>query len=184
MGNWYKNVTLWGPPQAEVAAALARHQRQAYVTPTRDGLTVVFDARSDETGDPSELGDLALTLSQELACVALAAAVFDDDALLLALYEHGTQTGEYNSTAASSLGAAALARAFHVSGWTPLIWALLHGPHLPFFVFESFRHRLLLRAFGHPPWAFATGYNYIHHGEPPEGFVEDDLLHVGDRDPS
>jgi hypothetical protein len=179
MGNWYKNITLRGPDQAEVAAVLRRLDRRAYVTPTRDSVTVVFDRASDEEGDPGELGDLVMALSHELDCAALAAAVFDDDVLLLGLYDHGTQVGEYNSAGRSTLGATSLSRAFGVGRRAPLLWALLGCARLPLFLFESFRHRLLVRALGHPIWAVATGYGYLRRGELPEGLAANALVHVG-----
>jgi hypothetical protein len=115
VGNWYKNITTIGPPQTEVAEALMRHGRQAYVTPTRERDTVVFDRESDEATDPGGLGDLALTLSQELGCPTLAAVVYEDDVPLLALYDSGTQVGKYNSTGPSTLPDGGLARRFGAS---------------------------------------------------------------------
>jgi hypothetical protein len=179
VGNWYKNITTRGPSQAEVVEALLRLGRRAYVTPTRDGITVVFDDSSDVNGDPTELGDLALSLSANLSCPSLAAAVFDDDVLLLGLYEKGTQVGEYNSSGTSTLSPAALARAFQVPHRASFVWLLMKWPRLPVFIFESFRHRLLIRALRQPVWAFATGYNYIAQGEPPEDLDPAQLMHVG-----
>ena len=91
MGNWYTNITVSGPPQADVVAVLQAHDRHAYATPTLNGITVVFDRTSEDSGCAEELGDLAMTLSQDLRCPALAAAVFDDDVLLLSLYDRGAQ---------------------------------------------------------------------------------------------
>ena len=71
MGNFYKNLCLVGPGQSDVAAALERHGRVAFVTPEENRMTVAFDLESDEIGDPAELGDLALTLSQDLDCPVL-----------------------------------------------------------------------------------------------------------------
>jgi hypothetical protein len=179
VGNFYKNVTLSGPGSADVAAALARYGRVAYLTPTRAGVSVVYDLESDEIGDPRDLGDLALTLSKDLSCPALAAAVYDDDDLLLGLYDRGTQVGEYYSAGASSLSSGALCRTLGVSGRAPIAAALLRAPHR-LFVFESFRHALLLKALGLPEWAYASGYDYIQRGEPPPGLRPEDLLHVGE----
>lgn len=178
VGNWYKNITTLGPAQAELAAVLSRHARRAFLTPTRDMVTVVFDERSDGEADPNELGDLALTLSLELNCPALAAAVYDDDVLLLALYVAGKQLGEFNSAGPSTLSARSLAGAFGASRRTPLLWLLLRSPRLPLFLFESFRHRLLLLTLGQPDWAFATGYKYIRKGEPPEDLEIADMMHI------
>jgi hypothetical protein len=182
MGNWYKNITVSGS-QADVVAVLQAHDRQAYVTPTLNGVTVVFDRASDDSGSPEEVGDLAMTLSHELKCPALAAAVFDDDVLLLGLYDQGAQVGEYNSAGPSTLRASSLSRAFRAAARAPLVWALLACPRIPMFIFESFRHRLLLRLLKHPAWAFATGYKYISRGEPPEDLESNALLHVNGQAP-
>lgn len=181
MGNWYANITVFRPSQAAVVATLQTHGRRAFVTPTRNGVTVVFDRESEESGSPVELGSLAMNLSQELSCPALAAAVFDDDMLLLGLYDQGAQLGEYNSTGPSTLAAGRLSRAFCVASRTPAVWALLAWPRMPLFIFESFRHRLLLRLLGHSTWAFATGYKYISRGEPPAGLDPGELVHVDGR---
>ena len=178
MGNWYKNVTTRGPSQADVMAILARYTRRAYVTPTRDAVTVVFDERSEAEMQPTELGDLAFTLSSELRCPTLAAAVYDDDVLLLALYDAGRQVGEFNSAGVSTLHASDLARVFRVPERTFLLWLILESPRVPLFIFESFRHRLLLRALRHPLWALASGYRYIREGELPEDLTLEDLTHV------
>jgi hypothetical protein len=179
VGNFYKNVTLLGPAQADVAAVLLRHRRTAYLTPSRAGAIVVYDLDSDEIGDPSELGDIALTLSQELACLALAAAVYDDDDLLLGLYDKGSQIGEYNSSGPSTLGAAELCRRFDALARTPAVATVLQLPRM-LLVFESFRHRLLLKALRLPESAFAAGYKYIQQGEPPPGIALGELLHIGE----
>jgi len=183
VGNFYKNVTLFGPPRDAVLAALAGHERTAYVSPTRRRFTVVYDRDSDEAGGPDALGDLSMTLSADLACPALAAAVYDDDVLLLGLYDRGRQIGEYNSSGTSTLTAASLAGAFDAAPRTAIVAALLALPRWPLFLFESTRHRLIAGALGMPPWARATGYRYIAQDEPPPGLTESDLEHVG-RGPS
>ena len=50
---------------------------------------------------------------------------------------------------------------------------------MPLFIFESFRHRLLIRVLAMPPWAFATGYKYIQQGEPPPELEGTVLTHIG-----
>ncbi len=184
MGNFYKNVTVVGPGQGDVVAVLARHERTAYVTPTRRGVTVVFDRQADAVGNPTELGDVALTLSQELACPTMAAAVYDDDVLLLDLYDRGVQVAEYNSSGFSSMAPDALARVLGLPlARRPLLWALLNAPRIPLFLFETWRHFLLIRVLGMPAWAGATGYKYIQQGEPPPDIDPTELVHVGEVRP-
>jgi hypothetical protein len=178
VGNWYNNITTVGPGQADIAAWCARHDRHAYVTPTRAGITVVFDRDVDQAADPGELGDLALVASLELGCPVFAAAVYDDDVLLLALYDSGKQIGEYSSANRSTLGAATLCRLFGVRMRAPIVWLVLNSPRLPFFLFESFRHQLLLRILRQPLWALASGYRYIRKGDPPPHLEETDLVHI------
>jgi hypothetical protein len=184
MGNFYKNVTVLGPSQADVVGVLERHARIAYVTPSHQGITVVFDREVDAAGGPAELGDIALTLSQDLACTTIAAAVYDDDVLLLALYQRGTQIGEYNSSGGSTLSAASLGRAVGLSrARVLLVWAVLGAPRLPLFLFETWRHFLLLRFLRMPAWAGGTGYKYVHQGEPPPDLGQEYLVHVGEKRP-
>jgi hypothetical protein len=178
MGNFYKNITVLGPAHEAVVAALENHRRTAYVSPTEAGITVVFDRDSEENGDPVELGDLSLILSRDLSCVALAAAVYDDDVLLLSLYDRGSELGEYNSAQTSSLSSAALAKAFRVQKRTPLVAAVLRSPHLPVFAFESMRHGLLIKLLRVPRWAASTGYRYLLHGEHPPGLDPSLLRHI------
>jgi len=179
MGNFYKNVTIISASQAAILSSLENHNRTAYVTPTRDGVTVVFDLQSDEIGDPVELGDIAITLSSDLACVTMAAAVYDDDVLLLGLYDSGVQIGEYTTTGGSNLTARSIARVLGLSsGRTILLAMLLGSPRFPLFVFETWRHHLILKVLGLPLWATATGYNYIHQGEPPPGLRPEELVHT------
>lgn len=178
MGNFYKNVTLRGPSREGVISALEQLGRVAYVSPTRDGFTTVFDLDADEVDDPSELGDLALTLSENLRCVSLAAAVYDDDVLLLGVYSSGKQEGEYNSSGSSGLGAFSLARECGSRWRAPLVWLILALPHVAI-LFESCRHGLLLWALGIPSWGYATGYKYIQRGEPPPDAPAEALRHVG-----
>jgi len=71
VGNFYKNVTLFGPPRDAVIAALAGHERTAYVSPTERSFTVVYDRNSDEAGGPDALSDLSMTLYADLAGAAL-----------------------------------------------------------------------------------------------------------------
>jgi hypothetical protein len=55
------------------------------------------------------------------------------------------------------------------------------APHMPLFVFETWRHALILKMLGMPPWAAGTGYKYVHQGEPPPDLDPDDLIHVGEN---
>jgi hypothetical protein len=170
MGNFYCNFTTRGPSVDDIARVLTDHGRTAYVSPTVEGKTVVFDEAADEL-DPVEIDRVGELLSRELGCPALAAAVADDDELWLALYEAGERRVEYSSRGANH-GALALSRAFGRPWMCPLVWVLLQWPYL---VFESWRHGLLAKALGVPGWCVATGFRYIEQDELPEGLDASDL---------
>src|SRR5690349_906618 len=100
MGNFYCNFTTRGPSADDVARVLTAHRRSAYITPTRNGKTVVFEKEADglDVTDIDAVGEL---LSRELGCPTLAAAVADDDELLLLLSQAGERRSEYSSQGAN-----------------------------------------------------------------------------------
>jgi hypothetical protein len=174
MGNFYCNFTTRGPSVEEIVRVLNEHRRSAYVTPTVDRKTVIFDEAADEL-DEAHIDAVGKLLSQELACPALAAAVADDDELWLALYEAGERRVEYSSRG-TNRGAYALARAFGRAWLFPVVWVVLQWPY---FIFESWRHALLAKALGVPRWSVATGFRYIEQDELPDGLEESDLRRTG-----
>jgi len=153
---------------------LVEHRRSAYVTPTVDGKTVVFDEAADWL-EVSQIDTVGSLLSSELAYPALAAAVADDDELLLMLYEGGERRVVYSSRGAHR-GAYALCQAFGRLWYAPLVWMLMQWPY---FIFESWRHALLAKALGVPSWSVATGFRYIDEDELPDGLEESDLRRLG-----
>ena len=167
MGNFYTNVTLRGVQSSSVTAALQMLYRQAYVAPARADCVTIFDART-ESQDPNELGALAATLSERLACVALAALNHDDSILALALYDRGRLITEYSSDSPAGTDAGRLCHAFGADApWSRLLLAgLLRGPRP---LFEIERHRLIARVLGLPPWVAGGGYTYVAQGEAPDG---------------
>jgi hypothetical protein len=181
VGNSYANVTLRGPDREAVVAFLREERRRAYVTPTWGGITVVFDQAADADGAPDELPALAEALSRRFDCPALAAAVHDDDVLLLWLHDRGALAGEYDSRGARRLRARTLKTLFGTTrssvAW---LWTLLALPRPVPVLFETWRHAFIVRALGLPDWALATGYRYVREGEPPEGLDPAELRHTGD----
>jgi hypothetical protein len=162
MGNFYCNFTTRGPSAEEIVRLLDTENRSAFVSPTLNGRTVIFEEASDELS-PDEIDAVGTVLSRELNCPALAAVVADDDELLLVLYESGRRTIEYSSRGANR-GAVAISRAFGRIWLAPLVWVLLQWPYL---IFESMRHAMLAKLLGIPPWCVASGYRYISEGESP-----------------
>jgi len=43
VGNLYLNDTVRGPTQAEIGSAIRESGRSAFVSPIRDGSTVIYD---------------------------------------------------------------------------------------------------------------------------------------------
>ncbi|HYJ48238.1 MAG TPA: hypothetical protein VEV81_16615, partial [Pyrinomonadaceae bacterium] len=99
MGNFYTNVTLRGPDQDSIAEHLTRQQRTAYVSPTVDHCTVVYDEEC-ESQDTQVLEQLAAGLSERFGCPALAVLNHDDDILWYKLFEAGRLADEYDSAPA------------------------------------------------------------------------------------
>ena len=85
MGNFYTNVVVRGPSEADVAATLGALRRTSLVVTHPTGFVFVYDSEAD-TQKEGAIESLALTLATRLRCPALAALNHDDDALLLWLY--------------------------------------------------------------------------------------------------
>lgn len=96
MGQFLTNIVLRGPIQGDVAAFLASSGRSAFVSPTVNGCTIVFDEAS-ESQDLDTLMEAAEMLSTKLNCPALATLVHDSDVLILICYDSGRLVMDYNS---------------------------------------------------------------------------------------
>ncbi len=187
MGNFYTNLTLRGPTQAEVAAALAG--RTALVTPSEAGCVVVFDEACDSQ-DPELLAGLAEQLSRQFRCPVLAVLNHDDDILNYLLYLYGNLEDQYDSSpnyfdpdaepAAPSGGDAAKLCAAFESPNVAAVESILRQSGLDEdgYTFEVERHEDLVLALGLPTFGVGAGYNYVSQGELPEGLTELDLIRV------
>ncbi len=103
MGAFYWNIVLKGPSQGDIADALAEMSVEAWISPTIDGITAVYDAISDGyTG--IILGRLSSQLSMRFGCSALAAGVWDSDVLCYQLYKDGERDDYYQSDRPESDG--------------------------------------------------------------------------------
>jgi len=96
MGLFYTNMTLYRPDRSEVAAALRRLKRSAFLSPTLDGHTVVFDEAIEEQ-DTEAIEQLSQLITKEMSCVAMTAVLHDDNVLYLWLFEKGKLRDHYNS---------------------------------------------------------------------------------------
>ena len=189
VGSFYTNVTLCGPEQAPVAEYLASRNRQTIVSPTVEGVTVVYDAIT-ESQDPDTLTSLGRELSAQLDCSALAALCHDDDVLWLQLHVDGRLVDEYDSTPGyfddvppsgpEGGDAAALCTAFGAEERVGKVEGILRrGQGFGGYTFAQQRHDALAGELGIPPALVTVGYDYLTRGEVPAGFNPADFVHTG-----
>ena len=82
MGLFYTTFTTLGPDATAVSAALKKLRRAAFVSPTVEAYTVVYDQKTEEQ-DFTEIEKLGVELSKACGAPVLAAALHDDDVLYL-----------------------------------------------------------------------------------------------------
>jgi hypothetical protein len=168
LGNFYTNVTLKGPDQTLVVDYLKSLHRNAYVSPSLDGITVVYDAEC-ERQDESILELLASELSRYFHCTALAVLIHDDDVLWYTLYQEGELRDRYNSNA-YYFEAPSVSSPLKQGGDARMLAGLLGAHHAEkdvdailrrSYTFEVERHTDLARVLGLPSFCVAIGYNYL-----------------------
>jgi hypothetical protein len=181
VGNFYTNITTVGPSQDELLPYLRELRRAAYVSPTIQEVTVIYDRECDKQR-VEDLHQLSAALTERFDCKAAAALVHDDDVLFFAAYDRGELVTEYESSAGREIRPLKLCRLFGVSTWrVPRVWLALVRPHL-LYLFEAFRHRRLIRLLNLSHLAVGVGYNYIEGGELPafQDGQEPELRHTRD----
>jgi hypothetical protein len=91
MGLTYSNMTVRGPTQEAVKEYLASIGQGAFVSPTVDGLTVVYH-------DDFDLDfEYAADFSRRFSCPVLVVHEFDNDLLNYQLYDAGQFVDDYDS---------------------------------------------------------------------------------------
>jgi len=95
MGAFYVNYTIKGADRKSIIKALSG--RTAFVSPERNGYTIVFDKESDSQNQ-KVIAKLAAQLSTSLHRTVLTVLNHDSDIFWYQLYENGTLTDQYNST--------------------------------------------------------------------------------------
>ena len=181
----YTNITFAGPTQERLVEVLRRLQWHAYVSPTVDGVTTVFEFAS-EALQPEVIRDLAGDLSGAFDCPALAVINQRDSVLSFWLFEGGKQTVAYDSCPSYFWGehlppavenVMRLCEAFGAPRAAPRVREVLTYDKLDpanrqsrRYLSEMERHRDLLDALGLPSQAAGAGFCAIRDGTVPQGF--------------
>src|SRR6266850_348325 len=196
MGNWYTNICLKDTQQSDTIAALDELGRRAYVTPDAGGWIVLYDQECDKF-DLDLLESLALTISTQLSCTALASFNADDDILWLGVYENGKLATRYSSDRKhfEDAGefppiqdvAGVLCRIFGKPEKSQQVRKILSRPHGVLgllsafsrirlaYLIEVLRHGDLAEALGIPSGSVGFGYEYVNRGETPPDMSRDTL---------
>jgi hypothetical protein len=194
MGLFYTNITLLGASQAQVAQYLKRANRTAYVSPTVNGFTVVYDKETEDQ-DVRVLTDAACRLSKKFKCATLAALVHDSDVFTYWLFEAGRLVDEFDSmpghfdpggqqSPPSGGNAEALCSAFGVDDAVDQvshIFQVVAAGNLSDdwsgdYLFGEDIHRDLAAVLEMPPFAAGVGYDLIEVGEIPKELDKTKLL--------
>ncbi len=199
MGNFYANITLAGPTQTELLNYLRKESHDAYVSPTLDGFTVVYERECDNQNERI-LHSLTSELSKEFNCPALFVVNHDDDVLIYAVYQNGSCLEDYNSDPTyftendeepvdqevdeNGRPVTRLGSSIASHDPTPLctvfnrlqaIARLKVILRLRSWTFAIEQHQAIAEALGLPPFLVGSGFRYIEQGEEPQGISLEDL---------
>jgi hypothetical protein len=188
MGNTYANITLKGPQAQDILQELSDQGRLAFVSPTEDDLTTVYEMDSDEEGE-NTLIDLAEDLSGRFGCPALAVQVMGEDLFRYWLYVDGELEDTYTSPCSDrpehlleSQGGdpESLIQYFNHEVSAEEISDVLHCCDQDCdFSLAADRHLSLVEILGLPLCSVGFGFSDLDSGDYPEE-LEDSLLRVGD----
>ena len=170
MGNFYTNFEVIGGNSTEVLQVAKELGRRAFVISDKNGDTVLFDSDCEEQ-NVTEIERLGGELAERLHLPVLAILNHDDDHLLLWLFQIGRVTRYESCLQAFAFGW----KLSKVRGGVlsyPFIAAVLVWPT---FIFQVFRHILLVKVTGLSPICAGFGYKYLSRGERPPGLRENDI---------
>jgi hypothetical protein len=185
MGLFYANLTVYRPKRAALLAALRLLEREAFVSPTIHGHTVLFDKAMDEQ-DGKAIEGLGKAVTKALSCAALAAVLHDDDVLYMWLFQNGRVRDRYDSSPAyfdphsdhkppAGGNAKAICKAFdrsdRVDRVTQLLGANLLEEELPGVPGEFERHAALAAELGMPLFVAGVCYSSIAGDYVPKEFI-------------
>jgi hypothetical protein len=195
VGLFYTTFTTFGPDKIEINTALGKLRRTAFVSPTVERYTVVYDRETEEQ-DFAEIEKLGKNLSRASGAPALAAALHDDDVLYLWLFQGGAQADFYNSLpqyfdpeaepgSPEGGDSGLLCKTFGHLKKEKLVEKLLRAnlldDELPEIPGELGRHQALIRELGMPAFAAAVTYSSIEGKYVPEEFRKIKFTQVGSR---
>lgn len=170
MGHFYVNTTLRGPSQEHILRILHQYNRNAYVSPTENSYTVVFDEECDDQ-DTDIIHNFSILLSHSLQCIALTVLNHDDDIFWYKLYENGKLIDTYDSNPEFFSGIISnpiggdcdlLCRIFQIEEQDELK-QILYTPTMDdeAYYFAVNRHAKLVKLLGLPEYAVGIGYEDI-----------------------
>ncbi len=191
MGFFYTNIVLQGPSQQDVVAHLTNLGRTAYVSPTANNITVVYD-RECEDQNEAVLEEVGGSLSRHFRCPALVSLVHDSDLYMYLLFADGEPVDAYNAlpdyfddeqpSAPTGGDARQLCAAFGVEHAVAEVHGLLHpegdGDDEDWLFGEDL-HAELAGLLGFPPFAAEVGYYVIEDGELPDGVERSTFAKTG-----
>ncbi|EAZ91816.1 hypothetical protein [Crocosphaera chwakensis] len=177
MGPSFTNIIVKGQTQDILVNYLKQLNRIAYVSPTENDYTVVYDQKSEQ--DLKQLSDLANQISKDLTCLAFAILIYDESVFCYELYEQGKLLDEYNSNPdihdnnynLNNLAfpeggdAEKICNKLGVKSMIDKVRPILREPNnSEFYLLASTRHKRLVKVLGIPIfWStdFVGGYRYI-----------------------
>ena len=185
MGLFYANLTVYRPTRTALLTELRRLRREAFVSPTFHGHTVVFDEAIEEQ-DTGAIEQIGQAVTAALSCSALASVLHDDDVLYLWLFQNGRVCDHYDSCPAyfdpnaepgppAGGNAKLICRAFDRAErqqWVEqLLRANLLEGELPDVPGELERHAALAAELGMPAFVAGVCYSSIAGNYVPEEFI-------------
>lgn len=188
MGNFYTNITIVGPSQDEILNKLNELGRIAYVSPTIENFTTIYDAECEDQ-NPDVLAKLSEEISKQFNCVCFGVLNHDDDFLVYQLHENGKLVDGYNSSPdyfnpeAEDLSppqggnASILCKALNANSNTDVVESILKSSENEgdTYVFAIERHEALAKALNLPLLSVGSGFMYISRGEEPDGTLLEEL---------
>jgi hypothetical protein len=175
MSRFYNNITVQGPPREDIINTLRTLSRRAFLSPTRDGRTVVYPDCGDQYD--SQIQSLTGRLTDHLKCIALAVTNHDDDTFWYGLFDCGELLDEYQSSPYGHYirpgafpepvggDARTLCNVFNCDR-VDEIAGILDAPNTTYYgyLFATDRHLDLVSVLGLPTYAVDLDYTSLEYG--------------------